>query len=182
MDYPGGYIYKETLFSMCHEFYGPARAAFGGSGSSAATVWPSANLGIFLPFKLKGEFLVTKLYWLNGGTAAGNVDIGIYQAQPQAGTAALVVSTGATAQSGVSALQKVTLGTAKLLSPGAYYLGLSASLGTATFQDLVLDVSTMRMVGCGQMAAAHPLPNTVTFAAITAAYWPMMGLSNAGTL
>lgn len=92
-----------------------------GSSSAASAAWPSANLAILVPFRLPAPLLVQRLFLLNGATASGNVDIGIYDV---AGTRLL--STGSTAQSGTSAVQSVDV-TDTPLAAGVFYLALATA-------------------------------------------------------
>src|SRR5690349_9987725 len=52
---------------------------FGGLTSSfASAAWPSANLAIYVPISIRYAYQVNRVFWYNGGTASGNVDLAIY--------------------------------------------------------------------------------------------------------
>ena len=157
-------VEKLTAFSMCS--CGPLP-----HGTVANAVWPAANLAIYIPFRVSAPVLVTQMFTTNGSTVAGNVDIGIYDV---AGTR--LVSSGATAQSGTSALQAYDI-TDTLLAPGQFYLACSLSDGTATIARVATSAQFLRAFGCAQEASAHPLPATATFATMAQAYLPIIGLT-----
>jgi hypothetical protein len=140
---------------------------YGTSGGGDA-VWTGANTASLYPFRLSGR-ITTVLFWVRNGTVVnGNFDIGLYTAD---GTR--LVSSGATAQAGISQLQTVAM--AYTFGPGLFYVALA-------FDNIVARVlrnassGLARMVGCAQMAAAYPLPATAVFAA-TASYIPLCGLT-----
>lgn len=138
----------------------------------ASAVWPSANLGIYVPFALPRTMTVLKLWWLNGATVAGNVDVGIYDAALNK-----VIASGATAQATINVLQAVDIADTVLPGPANYYMALSASLGTATFFRTTPVIEALKAMGCAQQASAHPLPASLTLAAIAQAYLPIFGLA-----
>ena len=143
-----------------------------GSSSAASAAWPSANLAILIPFRLPAPLLVQRLFLLNGATASGNVDIGIYDV---AGTR--LVSTGSTAQSGTSAVQSVDV-TDTPLAAGLFYLALAMDGTTGTVQrKTTSNVASCKALGMAQVASAFALPATVTFATCTNAFIPYFGLT-----
>jgi hypothetical protein len=144
-----------------------SRCALGqvqGLGGTAITsvAHPSANLSIFVPFRLLAPMPVVQVWWMQGATAAGNVDVGVYTPDGR-----LLLSGGSVAQSvaGINTFGKVTLGTPILLLPGAYYLALACSSATATFYHLpglIAGVASWKMLGCAQVASNMPLADNVT--------------------
>lgn len=157
--------------------------AFGGTavGFSIATptsaVWPSANLGIFVPITLPGPFVVRAGWTRNGSAVAGNMDIGVFGLD---GT--LIVSTGSTAQSGTSTFQIVSMGPT-LLPPGGYYMALSASSASAQFVRNTYTAGTgLRYAGVLQAASQVPLANLPTFAAPANDYLPVFGIASVTTI
>ena len=179
-DWPGRSYHKPTISTLAAEFARTACVVGATLPAVTETVWPSANLGIFVPFQLIAPYPVTKLWWLNGSVAAGNVDCGIYVVNLTDGlaTATLVASAGSTAQAGTLAVQVVTLGTSILLPPGNYELGLACSLATARMANVPMGIQVMRMCGCSQQASSVPMPGTQSETAIGQAYWPIFGMSN----
>jgi len=139
--------------------------------AAGAGAWPNANEAVYVPFVIAAPYLVRTLWWYNGGTAAGNVDIGIYTA---GGT--LLANAGSTAMSGTQVVQAVSLGTPLLLAPGTYYLGLVSSSATAVFRGMssatgtlqAWDTDVLRGAGVVQQASAGiPIPATMTPAKLT---------------
>jgi hypothetical protein len=144
-------------------------SALGNLGTGA---WPSANLALYVPISHPFAYPVKRVFVVNGTTATGNWDLGLFSAL----TLTKLYSTGAVAQSGTSALQYSTVNW--LVQPGEYYLALSLSSGSGTtFRTTAATSTRMGMIGCLQQATAHPLPSTLTPAAVANAYWPMFGLT-----
>lgn len=125
----------------------------------ASSAWGTANLALFMPFLLPTQETLYQLGWLNGATVSGNVDAGIYDRD-----FAKVVTTGSTAQSGTSVGQLVDIADT-VLPPGLYYAAIAADNVIATLQQFTVLAALMRACGMGQMAAAFPLPATLTWAA-----------------
>jgi hypothetical protein len=139
--------------------------------------WVTANKALFIPFVLNDPVTVTKLWTANGATASGNLDVGIY-----APDGTLIVSTGATAQSGTSTIQAVNI-TDTLVGRGAFYLALSHSSTAGTYQMISMagvfgaSAPISGAMGILEMAAAHALPAAATFAAPTGVTrLPLFGL------
>lgn len=144
--------------------------ALGIGGVSASTNWPSANLAIYVPIEVPTPFNVAKIAWYNGSTVAGSVDAGIYSTS---GT--LLVSTGATAQSGTSAIQSVDI-TDYQLPAGVYLLGI---LNTSTGRIAYFapgNTGLLQLMGCAQEATGGTLPATWTPAAVGQAVLPLIAL------
>lgn len=140
--------------------------------TSASAVWPSASLALFVPFIAPCTLTVVKMFTINGATAAGNQDVGIYD---MAGHR--LVSIGATAQAGTTAIQTHDI-TDTTLQPGRYYMAMSNNNGTSTYWSLA-QTFKQQAGGAGilQMAAAEPLPDPATFAAAGFGYVPWFGLT-----
>lgn len=148
-------------------------SALGGSLSNAAaasTAWPSANLAIFVPFRLRAPVVVCKLVTGAGATAAGNFDVGIFDAQGNK-----IVSSGATAKG--ASVEQISDITDTQIGPGVYYLAMAAD-GTNNYEMVVptgtspVPLQKTRLYGVVQMATAYTLPATATFAAATNAPIP----------
>ena len=141
--------------------------------SSGATVgagaWPSANLAIFVPWRVVAPTWARRV-WYASGNATGNVDVGIYRDD-----GSLVVSSGATAQGSTNVVNFINI-TDTQIPPGDYFLALScASASAQPYRSNNGGFS--RSQGVCQMAAAHPLPATATFAAAGQDYMPFFGIS-----
>lgn len=146
-------------------------ASGGFSTPLASTTWGTANLAKYIPFRISQPYQVANAFCLNGATATGNVDIGIYDAD---GTR--LASTGATALSGTTAIQTIALSV--LLGPGQFWLAMSCSASTTTFLASSYNANCMKAMGCYQQTSAHALPATATFATIVAATLYMFGITN----
>lgn len=133
------------------------------------TAWPTANRAFFVPFELDGPLDVTKL-WACIDSAAGNLDIGIYD-----WALTRLVSTGSTAMSGSSALQVITV-TATRLGPGQYFMALGCSSTSAGIAGGTPAAEDLRHCGVFQQDSAVALPATATPAAMASAFLPLFGL------
>jgi hypothetical protein len=134
--------------------------------------WPAANLAIFVPVSIPFYYPVVKGVWGNGSPANANCDIGIYTWD-----GVRLASLGSTAQSGASSAQFTAFATPFLLPPGDYYFAMSNSGTTGIFGNTVATAAMGRIAGVRQMATAHPLPATATFATYTGTGYPMFGVS-----
>lgn len=115
----------------------------------------SANRGLFVPFTLTRPVRVRKMWCINGTAVSGNLDIGIYDYALNK-----VVTSGSTAQAGVSSLQLVTIAATDLY-PGLYFWAFAFDNAVATNLHPTLDVSVARILGVGQQVSAFPLPSTI---------------------
>lgn len=137
--------------------------------SLASAAWPSANLALYMPFSVSRPTLFVKLFCINGATATGNVDMGIYD---WAGTR--LVSIGSTAQSGTAATQEFNI-TDTLIGPGRFYLAIAMDGTSGTLYRLQSTLQANREGGWLQEASAFPLPANATFASNTTNYQPAIG-------
>lgn len=159
------------LCTMDTDALGWYSGAAGGAWSSPAG---TTGLALYFPFQLPAATVATQMWWHNGSSVAGNIDAGIYDAE---GTR--LVSTGAVAQSGASAVQLADI-TDTALIPGAYYFALSTS-STGQIYALSLNRGVSRLAGIlQQTASAHPLPATATFA-VPSADRPIFMMGFTGT-
>ena len=144
-------------------------------GSAASGTWPTANLAFIIPFRIWAPYAVQTLFWTNGATASGNLDVGIFSSD---GT--LLFNSGSKAQSGTGVTQTTAVSPAQMLNPGNYFMSLVASATTTTVELVAaLVTQSLEMAGCAQMATAVPLPATLTFASPSgfSAKVPMFGFS-----
>lgn len=170
---PAGFPDPVVLSTMTDSL---TEASLGSTIGGASAAHPVAGNAYFFPVRLGRSRTYTKAWWLNGATAAGNVDVGIYTI---AGTTATrIVASTAEAQAGISAMQVAAAFTTTTLRPGLYYIALAASLGTATFWRAQTGAASyLRPLGCFTAASAHPLPATATVTAMTATYVPVFGFA-----
>lgn len=181
MDFPA--LYETTPFHI-HSFSRYTCASqlawvngIAGASNLTTRSWPAANLGIFIPLMLPFQYPVARVFICNGGTVTKNFDIGIYTTD-----GARIFSTGATAQSGASAIQYVTVSPQVVLVPGTYYMAVTmdGTNGTAFASNLITAIN-MRLAGCLQQGSIGTLPSSATFAAVTNAFWPLFGLTRTTT-
>jgi len=145
----------------------------------ASVAWSTANKAIYFPLRLSKPFPVRLLWWANGAAVSGNVDVGVFGAD----LSTKIVSTGAVAQAGVSTVQSAAPSPAPFwLPPGQYYLGLSASSTTATFQMPSATIAQLIQLGVGEQLTAHPLPATATAVRVSAVKLPLCGLASVSTI
>ena len=139
--------------------------------AQASTVWPAANLAIYVPFRIAMPMIITQVFWANGATVNGNVDLGIYNAdQTQR------MSAGTTAQSGVSTMQFVNTAD-HLLPAGLYYMALASDSATATFlAGTLASIQRGAMMGMAEQTTAFVLPSPATMATFGRTYLPLFGL------
>lgn len=141
-------------------------------GSIASAVYPSANLAIYVPFNLVTPVLAKQIFWYNGATVSGNVDVGIYDEKKRK-----IISTGSTLQAGINSLQRIDI-TDTWLGTGLFFLAISMDNVTGTlFSNTSGNVMWWNILGVYQQATAFPLPDPATFATPTSDYMPMFGFT-----
>lgn len=167
--WPANTIHPWSRESLGPVFAGSAEASI---SSPASTVYPAANLAIYTPFSVDRPVIVTQLFAYNGASVANNIDVGIYT---EGGTR--LISAGSTAQAGTNTLQLFNIAD-YTLAAGAYYMAvaLSRDAGTETLFARAVSVILQQCFGVAQQASAFPLPATATFASVTNAYFPLIGL------
>lgn len=172
---PGMWIPPPVLGTDNVHALGASRRTIGAGGTPTSTAWPAANRAIAIPIWLPDAMVVSSLFIANGGTASGNLDLGIYTID-----GAKVVAKGTTAQTGTSTLQILTV-TATPVGPGPYYM-VAVLDSTAGFaQAYATAVVAEQQMGVVQSAAAVPLAATLTFASPAATFIPLMGISTITT-
>lgn len=140
----------------------------------AAAAWPSNNLAIYVPFVLDQPKTAKQMFWENGA-ANGNTDVGIYDALGNR-----LVNLGSTANAGTIQVGNIA---DTFLTPGLYYAAMAVSTTvTETVWSAVVPATHLRACGCQQQATALPLPTTATFAVVSNAYLPMIGISFQATM
>jgi hypothetical protein len=127
--------------------------------SNISSAWGTANQAYFYPVWVPDPCVVTTLWWQNGATASGNVDVGIYTDQGNR-----LISTGATPQIGTSVVQSVDIPDTPIPA-GLCYCAIALSSATGTIWTTATSISGSLVVISGyQQAGACPLPNPATFA------------------
>lgn len=141
-------------------------------GSPASGAYPASNRAIYIPFRIEIDITVAKLFCLNGATASGNIDMGIYR-----GNGERVITTDSIAQVGTNVIQEFGIADTKL-APGSYYLAVAMDNTTGTlFRVQTGNLQQLRPTGVAQQAAAFALPSSFTLAAIASNYLPIIGLT-----
>jgi hypothetical protein len=95
-----------------------------------AGTYEAADRGIYYPLYVPTTCVARRMWWVNGGTATGNIEAGIYlDAGYKPGVK--LVTTGTIGQSGTSAVQFADI-TDTTLSPGLHWLYISGSSTSST--------------------------------------------------
>jgi hypothetical protein len=123
-----------------------------------------------MPFWIEDVVTATKIWWQNGATASGNLDVGIYDENGN-----LLVSIGTTGQTGTSTIQQADI-TDTTLSRGYYYLAMAMNGTTGTALRYSPTTNLQQMMGVLEQASAFVLPSTATFAKAARSYIPVMGI------
>lgn len=172
------FLHKDIIATWSPECLGAAWDSCGAALPATVAWTPGANVAIYLPLTMKTAYPVRQLWWPNGNAVAGNVDCGLFTA-----SGLRVLSCGPTAQTTITTVQVVTLGTAVWLMPGAYYMGLSLSNAAGKiWSTTVATVNTNKMLGVVQEAGAGTLPAQATFATMATDFLPLFGFSRGGVL
>lgn len=139
---------------------------------AASAAWPAANRALYMPLYIESPGVVAKLWWLNGATASGNVDIGLYNADYTK-----IVSAGSTAQGTINVLQEVDIADVTL-ARGTYYIGMASDDATATFYRLTpSNLLVAEAAGQLQQSSAFPLPSPAVPVATASVYVPYCGIA-----
>lgn len=146
-------------------------------GVPASAAWPANNRVIYIPFWLLRTDTVRKLWWLNGGTASGNVEVGVYRDSAGLPTTRIFTS-GSTAQGTINVVQEVDI-TDVRLDAGAYWMAATMST-TAGFMFRIAPAQTGHMKAMGivqETPGTFGLPATATPIVPSSIYVPMFGLA-----
>ena len=154
----------------------------GSLSTPGSAAWPAANRAIYVPFRIANPVTVVKVWWVNGTTAASNVDIGVFTID---GAQISAISTGGgggagAAQSGTSVIQMYDI-TDFTFGPGVFYMGASMD-GTSHMFRGATGIQVLKVLGCAQQATAYVLPTAATLATVASAYLPLFGLSCRATV
>lgn len=141
------------------------------ASNSNSVTWPVANLAIFVPVIIYQPLTILKMSVINGATASGFIDVGIYDVN-----GARLISSGSTAQVGTVALQIFDI-TDTLLLPGLYYIAAAMDNTTGTLSGVFGAPSvTMELLGCLQKASGFPLPSSTGFGVYAQTFVPHVAL------
>lgn len=140
----------------------------------ASSTWPAANRALYIPLLVTEDITVTKLWVLNGTTASGNIDMGIYDS-----AFSRQVSIGSTAQAGTNVIQEFNIADTAITA-GQYYIGIAMDNTTGTtFRYSAAGGSAAIVQGWGmaQEASAFALPATATPADLASSFMPICGIA-----
>lgn len=135
------------------------------------SAWPAANRAIHVPIYIPSDCVLQQMFWENGATVSGNVDVGIFNKYGDR-----LSSAGSTVMAGASTIQTVDITNVELWT-GTYYISMAVDNTTATFQRAAVAANQLRVCGVQEMASAFPLPNPITFGNPSSAYLPKFGLT-----
>lgn len=167
-EFPRQYVFPDPLVHISSTSINSVMCYVNSSPGSA--VFPTANLAIFVPFRIGRPMTISSLFALNGAAVSGNIDLGIYSAD---GTK--IISTGSTAQAGTSVMQAISV-TSTQIGAGLFYLAVAMDNTTGTLIRWAPGAAPIsKMIGLAQMATAFPLPATATLATVANAYVPDIG-------
>jgi hypothetical protein len=151
------------------------------ASAAISSAWGTNNKAVLVPVTIASTHTYVKAAWLNGATATGNVDVGIYTISGT--TATRIVASTAEAQTGTSVCQVAAAFTTTTLEPGLYYLAMSCSSTSATCWRLSgVAAGAWRPGGVYQMTTAHPLPSSGTVATYTNTFLPIFGFSEVSAI
>lgn len=167
MTNPAG-LYLPCLHSLSGNF-GVAVGTITGGAAPSSSIFPAINDAVLVPFETTQTHLIKRLFVINGATASGNIDVGIYS-----DSGARIVSSGSTVQAGTNAPQFFD-NTDFLLAPGRYYWAVAMDTIGGTVFRISATAARLQALGMARMGTAFSLPATVTFSAATALFLPCVG-------
>ena len=149
------------------------------SAASGASPWSdAANSLLAFPFVLEApRTTFYKGFWLNGSSAGGNSEVGIWDADYNK-----ITTTGSVLGSGNSVPQAAALAATVTLPPGLYYAGMAHSATTTNqvFRWSFATLGTAMWMGCGMWKQAGitlgSLAATATPGDLTNVAFPVFGL------
>ena len=137
----------------------------------ASATWPTSNKAIYIPFWIPESVTLTQLFWYNGATVSGNIDVGVYA---EDGTKK--ISAGSTAQATINVIQSVNVADTALTA-GRYYLAAAMDNTTGTLFCWASTAQLSKSFGLAEQTSAFALPATATLATITTTRLPLVGFT-----
>ena len=168
-----------TIHTFSVEALGPKEGSTGNNlaANAAGTVYPSANLAIYIPMWVMQPLVAVQMFAYSGATVGtNNIDVGIYD-----GAGNKLVSSGSTLTANASDLQVFNI-TDTLLGTGLHYLAVAMDGTTDTLFRINNSIPLLRGWGVRQQASAFALPATATFAVMAQNYLPTIGLTTRSVL
>jgi len=145
---------------------------------TAGTVY-TANHAYLVPFLIQQPHTFSNMFiYCAAGGGANHVDLGIYD-----NTFHRLCSTGSTVNP-VSTAGIIALTSSPItLQPGQYYFGFAVDSATPSYLSITTAVAFNWLLGVKEMAAAFPLPATITPAIpTTSAGFPVFGFSGKASI
>lgn len=172
---PGGQLMDLVITPMSMWSVG-AECATEIAATPVSAAWTTNNRALYTPFYVPTTCKVLKLGILNGATASGNSDVGIYTAGT-GGPGTLVIARGGGAETGTDVIQEFDV-TDTWLQPGQYYVAvaLSSTVGTV-YRTQFGTAARARGIGMCMQETAYVLPSTATPVVTTVADIPMWQVS-----
>jgi hypothetical protein len=127
--------------------------------ANSNTAVMGANTVWCLPYMLDDACVITKLWWQNGVTVAGNTDMGLYTDQ---GTR--LIATGPIANAGAQVIQVVDIVDLAIAEGLVYFAIVTDSASTTYYMTADSYAGGYAGFSGYQMAATFPLPATLTWA------------------
>jgi hypothetical protein len=147
------------------------------TGGPTSTVWPAANLCLYVPLYVYTKVTVYSLWCSNGATVNGNICMGLYDENFNR-----LAQTGVVAQAGTNAPQEPSI-TAFELPMGRYYFALALSSTTGTIRawsatgGAVANPDINRSMCMGEeTVASTQVPTTMNPTGSARVYLPALGL------
>jgi hypothetical protein len=143
-------------------------------GNSSPQGWQLANLILYVPVRIPELITVKRVFWSNGDSAAGNINVGLYD-----WSGAKQWECGSTAQSGTDVVQYKDI-TDTDVAAGMWFLALQASSTSTRFMMSGDFWSLWRSGVFDEAAGSFALPSTATFTNPNYGYLPYFGLDVRG--
>lgn len=165
---------SSVFFRTADTAHGVKFRTFHVGATPTSTAWPAANEAYLVPFYVAVPERIVEMFFTAGsGPGTTNFDLGIYRDDftriVSLGATAAVNTTDAILPVGGGDIPDVTL------TSGRYYMAMSSAAITLTVRASTQGNGFMRAIGMKKMAAAHPLPATITPASMGAtAFMPII--------
>lgn len=154
---------------------------YSASSIFANTVWPAARRIFYVPMHIPWPIIVRKLFWVNGATVSGTVDVGIYSSVAGLPVTRLTnTGVSGTAMGTLSTLQSVDI-TDIQLAPGTYFMAMMVDNATATMWRATGGAGTQSLKSWGVCSetpgSGTAVPATATPVTLQSNYLPLFGLT-----
>jgi hypothetical protein len=174
MSYTAGYaVTYPRLVSTWTPGWAVAREFHNKVDPASSTI--GTDVVIYVPIVVPVVCPVRRVWWANGASVTGDVDAGVYS-DVGAKPGVLLVSSGATAASGTSALQFVDV-TDTILTPGRYWLAIAGSGSTNMMRVSISAAFDAAFRYEETLGSSLPLPATATPEESTSQRVPLFGFA-----